>query len=773
MLAEGSVNTRNGLGRLLGLAFALGITGTAVAQDWAASSESGTLGEVIVTAQRREQDIQSVGISVEAFSGETLRNLGITSTSQLGNQTPGLMVTDYNNPVITTFAIRGVSQIDFSDHQESPVAVFVDGAYVPYQAGIGMSMFDLDRAEILRGPQGTLFGRNATGGVVQLVTAKPTSDFEGYVDATGGQYGLAQIEGAVSGPLSDTLDARVSFLTINHDGVVDNSDGPDKGNADSKNIRLQLRYRPDSTLDFLLSFRGNSEHETTVPYVAIPVYINPTTGLSVAGNSAAHAAFCQSYFGTSGVANSVGCLYTQPYTNNPYRVSENDNCCFERHDTGVTATAIWDLSALKLTSISNYEHINKSYYPEDDDGTPISSYNFGQFFHAWNASEEVRLEGGTGRDRWVTGLYDLIIDGDYAAVTSVYEDGPPVGLATGIRNTYSLRDETWAIFGQNEFDMTPQLTLTSGLRWTQDRKEFEFNPTCAGPGCEVFGYDSASIVQGSGYNSSVPGAQTTRAKGNWSGKLQLDWRPMDNFLAYAGVTRGTKAGGYNAGATADWTVAQEIFKDEVLTNYEVGFKSTSTDNKLRFNGSAFIYDYSNLQVFSQMGTSVFTFNVDAKVHGAELELAATPVRGLELGIGSSWLVSLTDPIQNVNALTGNILYVREQLPFSPKFSANLFARDTWALGAGSLSLQADTKWVDTHKVELLDDPALISPSYAVANFRLTYAMSHERLRFTAFVNNAFNKVYIINGTPAASTVGSVLAIYGNPRWAGGMVQYRW
>ena len=756
------------------LTIALILTGSAAAQNQSERKVGDELVEVIVTAQKREQSIQSVGISVAAFSGDQLRDLGVSATSQLGSQTPGLIVADYNNPAVTTFSVRSVSQIDFADHEESPVAVFVDGAYIPYQSALGMSMFDLERVEVLRGPQGTLFGRNATGGAVQIITAKPSNKFEGYADITAGQYGLFQVEGAVSGPLSDRTQARVSISSVDHRGIFRNDAGPDKGDADSKNFRAQFRFQPSETTDALLSFRGNRERVSTVPYVPIPVFIDPQTGLAVAGNPAAHDAFCQAYFGTTGMRDSVGCLAMVRYTGNPYRISENqDGVGFRRDDKGATATLTWGLGSTKLTSVTNYENFKKDYGPEDDDGTPIDTFHFGQTVRAWNASQELRLEGTGKADRWVAGAYFLVIDGRYSVTTGIYQDAPPAGLATLVNNAYSLRDTTWALFGQNEHDISPTVTLTTGLRWTQDRKKFAFYPECIGPGCDVFGFNSPAIVQGTGYTDAVPGAQPSRDKGNASGKLQIDWHPLDRTLLYAGITRGTKAGGYNAQSTATWTVNQEIFDDEILTNYEVGLKTTSANNRLRLNGSLFYYHYSNLQVFSQAGASVFTFNVNAKVHGGELELTAAPLHGMVVGAGISWLDSLTDPIQNVNALTGGVRFARQELPFSPRYSVNALIRQSWEIGHGTISLQADAKWLDTHKVELLDDPALISAPYAVANVRATYETMDQHWRLSAFANNVFDKVPLINGTPTASVNGSVLAIYGSPRWFGGTLSYHW
>lgn len=351
-----------GVGLLAGLS-ATSSRGEERAPDPAASGE---LAEVIVTAQKREQDMQSVGISMAAITAQQLQQLGLNNTNQLGNQVPGLIVADFGSPDDTVFALRGVSQIDFADHEESPVAVFIDGAYVPYLAGVGMSLFDLDRVEVLRGPQSTLFGRNATGGLVQLISAKPTITPEGYANLTVGQYGLVDISGAVSGPLSDTVQGRLAVSSIKHDGLDRNNAGPNKYDQDVQNFRAQLRVEPTDGVDFTLMLRGTRDRDASTPYLPVPGALNPSTGLAYIAGPAAHGAFCQSFFGISGMAGSVGCYYYQPYTGNKFQISQNqDGVGFRRYDSGATGTLNWELGWAKLISVSNYEQLSKEGSLED------------------------------------------------------------------------------------------------------------------------------------------------------------------------------------------------------------------------------------------------------------------------------------------------------------------------------------------------------------------------------------------------------------------------
>ena len=251
------------------------------------------LEEVIVTAQKREQSIQDVGISVTAFSGEQIKQLGFTSTQEIDQHAPGLMVTDYGNGVTTVFTVRGSSQLDFADHQEAPVAVYLDGAYNSYLSGVGFFFYDLERIEVLRGPQGTLFGRNATGGLVQLVTAKPTREFEGYGEISGGEYGKVRFEGAVSGPLSATVSGRLSLLFDRDDGYVENRLGDDLLDTDNKSGRAQLLFEPNEDVSLLVSGRWAIDDINGQGY-SVTQSVTSADGLvRLSSSGAAYQSFCE------------------------------------------------------------------------------------------------------------------------------------------------------------------------------------------------------------------------------------------------------------------------------------------------------------------------------------------------------------------------------------------------------------------------------------------------------------------------------------------------
>jgi iron complex outermembrane receptor protein len=754
------------IGWLTAMYGASALTAPAFAQQ----TDDTVLEQIVVTAQKREQNLQDVGISVAALDSEALYNRGVTASTSLGAITPGLVVTDYGNPVITVFTLRGVSQFDFADHQEAPVAAFVDGSYVPYLSAVGMNFFDLERVEVARGPQGTLFGRNATGGVISLVSAKPTENPEGYADVRVGNFGALRAEGAIGGPLSDSVRGRLSVLKDQHDGYFKNALGPDKGDADNISWRAQLAADLGERGSLGLIVRGSRDRSSTSPYEARAAYPDPTTGVIRSGDAQAHRDFCASYFGADIPNGAVDCLSGDTATGDPYRIRHNRGGAFERDYYGATATVNWDFGAVQLASISSYGTLEKNYDDEDSDGTSLDTLYFGQSVDTDDYSQELRLSGEGERLNWVAGAYYLHIDGDYGASTGYFLFDPT--LQAESVNQYRLTTRSWAVFAQTEIKLSSRLTLTAGGRWTDDDKRFALATDCSGAGCDALGLTDPSLVQGTGFDASVPGADTTRSSGNWDAKLQLGFQANDNLLLYAGVTRGTKAGGYNGGASAFYSVDQVIFDDEELTSYEAGVKSLFADGRVRLNGSVWYYDYANVQVFSQLGPATVTFNRDGEAHGAELELAARVARGFDVGVGISILSTQLDPIDVQNILTGEISQRGQEMVNAPGATVNVTARKEWPVGPGRLSLQADATWSDDRKLNLIDNPATRQSAYTLANLRLGYAAPDDRWEVALYGQNVTNEEYRTVATPFVNFTGAVLELYGPPRTYGASLRVR-
>lgn len=744
----------------------------AASADEGSSSANGVLQEVIVTAQKTHQNLQTVPLSVEALSAKALAAQGITTTEDLGSATPGLIVNDYGNPVITVFTLRGVQEFDFGDHQESPIAVFEDGAYLPFLAAAGLDLFDMDRVEVLRGPQGTLFGRNATGGAIQLISAKPTETLTGYAQVDGGNYNARRVEAAVGGPLGDGWLGRLSLLKDEHSGYYRNLNGIDSGNANDLSWRAQLTRRFSSSADLALEFFGSHDDTTSSPYQPAPAYPDPATGLiyPASANPAAFAAFCSSFFGATVGPRPTDCLSGDVATGNPFTIQPDHVGGFKRDYLGGIATFHWYYGAATLTSITSYGHLKKNYTNEDSDGTSLNVLTFGQTVNANDVSEELRLAGKSARNNWIVGVYGLRIDGNYGTTVGYFPFDPALTAYTG--NAYGLKTVTYAAFGQTEFTIVPQWTVTGGLRWTEDDKNFSMVTPCSGPGCGPFGLTNPIYVQGTGYTDSVPGAETTRDSGNWDGKLQLNWKPSGNLLAYAGITRGTKAGGFNGGASAFYTLSQVIFKDEVLTDYEVGEKYQFADGRARLNSSVFYYDYKDMQVFNQLGISTVTFNRNGSIYGSEIDLQTLLAEGLRFDLGTSLLHTHIAPVANVNTVTGALVYASEELPNSPHMTLHANLSKTWGLRSGFFTLEGDARWVGSHKLNLIDDPATNEPSYYTLDARAEYSWANDRWGISLYSQNLTNQVYRIVATPFVSINGSLIDIYGPPRTYGASIRVR-
>jgi iron complex outermembrane receptor protein len=720
-------------------------TGVARASDASSAAGASTVGEIIVTAQKRSQNIQAVGAAITALGAEQIRAVGRQDVTALSGLVPSLEVNQYS-PTITVFNIRGVSQNDFTDAQEAPIAFYQDEVYVSALGAISGMNFDLDRIEVLRGPQGTLFGRNATGGLVQFFSAKPTRDLEGFVTATVGSYGQFATEGAISGPLTDTLRARVSFTTNDAGGYIRNTIGPSLGDAAAYAGRLQLAWDITSrdTLTFKTQLLRN-DHERDAGLYSFAAAVPNAQGLGVfIGPN-------QNPYGTCNGCDPFGYVNT---SGSPFVQSENRVPIFDRTyvDAAIRYEHRFDFAT--LTSITDYQTLFKR-YGEDSDVSPqpVFAYDTDQKFYQF--SEELRLAGEASRLHWITGLYGLTIH-----TLDLYQiDATPV---LGLQENYggTLITDSVAVFGQGEYALTNQFSATLGLRYSYDHKHLEYQHAENG-------------VQDFDYATTYPDLAPERFEnfGNWSGKFELDYKPTSNVLVYASVNRGTKAGGFGTISFPPFTheVAAAIpFGQEVLTNYEGGAKLTLFDRTTHLNGSMFSYDYEGYQAFNNVGFSQFITNNRAHDRGVELEANSRPVAGLYL---SAFVTLLDTEVKDLVLPLGGT--ANTQLPQAPKASIGWTVRYQHPLGPGDLAVETDWKRDSSQYLETYNAPVDFEPPHLVGNVRVSYAPTGSRIEAAFFINNVSNVWYrIYNLDLSLSGLGEVNQTYARPRTFGGSVTYR-
>ncbi len=732
--------------KLLVLVLAAINSGVAIAADAPTAtsmpSGAGTLDEIVVTAQKREQNLQTVGTSITAFDGASLRKLGLSDVTAISNQTPGMQFNQYG-ATVTVYNLRGVSQNDFSDHQEAPIAVYADDAYIASMGALAGSLFDIQRVEILRGPQGTLFGRNATGGLIHYISEKPKFDDDGYVSVTGGNYGTLNTEGAFNHAVSDRFAVRASFATSYHDGYIKNLIGPSINNEKQYAGRVQFLYKPSEQGEVLLKIHGVvNDNETAGNYSWAPS----------AWDSQARGKFTDPNLGDFTGYSSAN---TDPFTQ-----AEDRRGIFNRTVLGATLHVNWNFDAFNFTSVTDYLHLQKR-YGEDSDVSPQPIFNYDTLQHYHQLAQELRLNGTVGALKWITGLYFL----DYHTsndekVSIISAFGGPSDAA------FTLTTQSQSIFGQLEYDFAPSFTGIAGARYTSDKKTFDYLFTNPG-----FSPDDP-------YNRGLyPSANHTY--NNVTGKLELDYKFAPDSMLYVSVNRGAKGGGWSApsagvgeyapppGAAPPVSVTSLPYDQETLTSYELGEKYTFWDGRARLNGALFYYDYHNYQGFFLAGLTQVVQNIDATVKGGELEFAVAPMRGMNLQLGVSHLETVA---KNVPLALGGT--ISTELPQAPKWSLNAVARYEWPVPSGQLAVEADAKWNAHEYLELLNSQVDYQASYALSNARFTYTNDAGHWDVSAWVRNVTNKYYRVYNLDL-SVIGWNQSVYGPPRTYGATFNYRW
>lgn len=746
----------------------------AYAQDAAAPK----IEDIVVTAQKREQNLQDVGISIAAFGGETLKEMGVTNTQQLQAAVPGLRMESPGGPAATTFTVRGVGQRDIADHNEAAVLLYNDGVYISWIGAAGAPLFDIERVEVLKGPQGTLFGRNATGGVISVVSVKPQPDLGGYLKAHVGSYDQFGFEGALNVPLGDKLAGRVSFYTDTHNGYFKNAVGRDLQESENYNVRGQVRYRPSDDVDINLQARiTRFEPSLSQGVQSKPLIVDASGDVRAPLNRAEFVAFCNATFpaaplfgytlAPAGSENFGNCFSNQG--SDPYRGTWLTPKYYNRHED-YSATVSVDLADwVSATLISSYQLLEKGYEADDSSAAIPRLFFFDNESSGDQFTQEIRFQGESERFNWVLGAYYFWRD-DTVYTALDFTNNPALGVQIG--SNYRSKSESAAIFVQGDYALSEQVTLTLGGRYGHDSKQIDNQPFCTPnpaftgavvPGvdqCQLFGtFVFPGSVQFSGrYRDSID-------DDDYALKAQLDYRPMDDLLLYASFNRGIKAGGFNAAAAQFYQPTDVIYRPETLYAYELGFKTQPT-NGLTFNGAALYYDYKDYQTFVLNRGAFQTLNVDATIKGAEVDLNYRPARGLSLRASATYLDTKQKDVPYKGGVADFVV------PSAPKWSLSGLARYELGIGdAGTLALQGDVSYTGWRTTNAVDYRDLRLGAYTLVNLRVTYTTADGNWEAAAFVDNVTDKAYTIIRSSVETLTGGTTDTYGRPRWLGASLQY--
>jgi len=800
---------------LLGLLFASLIT-----PAFAAS----LLEEIVVTAQKREQGLQDVGIAINAFSGAQLDALGIEQSIDIATFTPGVHISGNLAGQNTQFSIRGVTQNDFNDIIEAPNAAYLDEGYLAIAQAQTFAVFDIDRVEILKGPQGTLFGRNATGGLIHYVSRKPSFEqSEGFIDLSIGRFDTDAdanqfvAEGALSGPLSDNVAGRASFRYSKQDGYLNNiypaqtpaagtlgspspgaGAGADLGDDDTFAGRVILAIKSGDNTDITLSANYANSDVATGPYQSkstIAVFNgDPNAGGELVNviDTPANETRSSIIQGTNldggvDIIDGDGPGGGSPFTIFPRAVPGGDlfgyldpdgddfntSSDFAFEDQGSTETLglnakveVTLANDVTFTSITDFKDYEKLLFI-DVDAAPVNQLANYAGVDASSFTQEFRWNGETEKSRWVAGLFYLKIDNDSdnglkapsgSIVNTLF--GAPFDI--GVVST--LETDSYSIFGQYEYDLRDDLTLTAGLRLIREEKDFQTEIGF------LFSNDNFTVNQGDFLpNVPLPGAPFSADLDSsdtfWTGKLQLDWRPSDDLLVYGGINRGVKAGSFNAPLLGAFLGSGGVdalpYGEETLLSYEVGFKKTLADGISTINASAFYYDYSDYQAFLFVGVGGVVINADAENIGAELEFQTSPADGLD----TIFSVSVLDAtVEDVPLRAFSPLPPRDVDPtYAPSFQATAIARYEWPAFGGNMHVRGDISYSDEFFYNLRNFDADKFDSYTLVGAGIGWENENADLKLDLQIRNLTDERAGVQGFDLATLCGCNEVSYRAPR----------
>ncbi|WP_347332054.1 TonB-dependent receptor [Marinimicrobium locisalis] len=730
---------------------ALGAMVAASPQVSAQSSQS-VMEEVLVTAQKREQSLQDVSVAVTAFSGEAIEKMGFEEGLDITQQVPNMnFFAIFGEASSPSISLRGISLVNFSDSWESPVALYVDDVYRGNPAGSAIQLFDLKRVEVLRGPQGTLYGRNTTGGLVHYVSKKPTETFESSASVSYGSYAETIVEGMVSGPLADGLMARAAVKRTHNEGWQTNwVDGEKLNDTDSYGYRLQVLRDYEDDGSWLLNVHGGRADQQSVGFAHMGY-------LESADESAATCSIdrIQSGLCTSATFEMTGREAAGDHFDPEWVASSSPEGLTTYIDTfGSSLKVELPLAeGIEFTSVSAVEKLDK-FMQDDGDGTSVVYFDEQYSVDAEQYTQEFRVNGQTAKSKWVTGFYyyddhrDLLTESptaESARTDSWYEFSH--------REDVVLDSQSWAVFGQYEHDLTSELTAIAGVRYTEEKRQFEQD---SGPSF----YDEIDV-------------QDRLEEDSVTGKLGLDWRVNPDTLIFGNVSTGFKSGGFSGSYNASLQATRPVEAEDVV-NYELGYKQTLAGGRVRVNASLFNYEVEGYQAQVFMSVedgSVITNAGDVTGTGAEVEVNAQVTDNFEVIAGLGWLDTEFESDQIFKVAGDEYTLDGNELPSAPNLTYNLVARYYQGLGGnGELTYQVDYSWQDEQYLQIENDPYSQQSAYGLVNAKLSWMSPGGTWTVAAFANNLADEEYFTYQNTLGADWG--YGVWGKPRTVGARVGWK-
>jgi iron complex outermembrane receptor protein len=710
----------------------------------AAQTESvGAIEEIVVTAQKRSESIQDVPVSIAALSGDRLAEARIDDPSALAAYVPNLQVSAPLGSSTPVFSLRGVSMSDYSLNQASPVASYVDEVYKGNIALFGVQMFDLERVEVLRGPQGTLYGKNTTGGAINFVTHRPDFTPDGYIKLGFGSDNRTEAQGAVGGSLvDDRVAGRIAFTYAKADGWFENRypRGKNPEGADEYGVRASLLFTPTDTLDVMLRLATSEQN---------PINYGVYARAGEAGIGGGVYALFHSF---DPVANPNVDYFRTGLDDREIESNYATDRLIRTHSAALTLD--WKISDhYSLTSITSWDQ-GEMRSPEDADGSPLKVIEIN--YDAPDVkqyTQDLRITSTLGGSfDFIAGLYlgreelrnttDLRlyndIDANFDGVLDWQDCASALPIGCIVGNSFKQERNTWAVYFDGSYALTDSLKLRAGIRQTHDESALrDFNSQLRGSDGVVL----ANLIPGSADPNAT--SKDDFSDSALSGKLGLDYTTANGTLLYASYSHGYRAGAFNA---------QAFFSPEELTSvdpeqldaFEVGAKSKFADGRLQLNGAAFVYKYKDQQFLDTDATTSLQVlkNIDqSTIKGMELEFVAKATDALSLTGGLGWLDTNVDKaeLRGVD-LSGN------ELPLAPELTATLAV--DWAIPISTaleLALHADGSYAAKQYFDIFNTDRLANDSYALLNLRAAVRSANDHWEVAAWGKNLTDEFYFTYG----------------------------
>ncbi|MCU0757824.1 MAG: TonB-dependent receptor [Steroidobacteraceae bacterium] len=764
-----------------------------------AAEQGMELDEVVVTAQKRTENIQDVPISITAFAGEYLERLNAERVADVMDFAPN--VSRSSGPTGGAdgfFFIRGVGQVDNSATVDPGVGVYVDDVYLGRIQGASLDLVDVERVEVLRGPQGTLFGRNTIGGAINVVTADPGDEFSARVRLGVGNRERRDALASINLPLGETTGANLSAFTRNQAGWSESVyTGADYGRMEDAGGRARLVWKPSE--DFTARFTVDATSRDGSPASNSLLGFNPRAACTVPGTRPPTSIpgttpTCVPFPAPAAPPGQTAASDLLRDANTERPVSYNsvpDD--LDEQSRGAAVQLTWELDAFTIKSITSYRTLEQLSYA-DLDGTGYQLYDASFLVDQDQFAQEFQFSGSAFSDRldWTLGLYAFEEDidndtricvgtnrpatlpnGQPVTLPPAFPGGPPRvapgpatrndGRCIAFGNQIDLSIESLAAFANARWALGDRWTATVGMRWTEDTKDQAFNSFTdnrAGvatlTGIPPLGAVAGAVGPGVAPPPGLPPVPF-RYEESWSEvtpRLGLDYRPSDDLLLYASYSRGFKSGGFGARATPLAPIRP--YDPELVDNYEVGLKSEFFDRRVRLNAAVFFAQYENIQllILDPLTAQFETRNGgDNEMQGIELELRARPIDGLDVTVAAGWLENEYTRFAGVAQIDPG-----DKLPNAPEYTLDVGAEYRWKIGENLLGLRADWNYRAEHWFQALNNPLDRQGGFGLVNARATLELPGSNMTVALFGLNLTDKLYYLTRNDTRTDLGVATGI---------------